>query len=388
MNKNKIFENLKKLLKKSNKKKYIALLVVLLIAVISWIIVTFKMQPMETEIHLEVLTKQITYFENATPVDPMNLVQITRDKQSKKTEKPFIEEGLKVSCYPEVIDTSKIGTIEVWFTVVDENNHDSTQKVSAEFEVIDENAPKFELKSKSITIQVDDKFDPSSFVKNSSGAELVETQPEAKSDGTYDVAWYTITSNVNSKKAGSYSVKYHVVGKNGTSADFELKVKVKDKKTTEKDAPNEKSKSSTTNTTNPKKVTDSSTSTNISKSNNTPANNNSSAQVTGGDSYNGKEQPVGCTVTKVHHDAITKETSYQVWVEDQPETIETYLQCSCGSRFNTQEEVMAHIDSMEQQEDYGHTYSVVTNTIPATGHYETKTSTEIITPAYDEDVCK
>ena len=49
---------------------------------------------------------------------------------------------------------------------------------------------------------------------------------------------------------------------------------------------------------------------------------------------------------------------------------------------------MAHIDSMEQQEDYGHTYSVVTNTIPATEQYETKTSTEIITPAYDEDVCK
>ena len=86
MNKNKIFENLKKLLKKSNKKKYIALLGVLLIAVISWIIVTFKMQPKETEIHLEVLTKQITYSENATPVDPMSLVQITRDKQSKKTE--------------------------------------------------------------------------------------------------------------------------------------------------------------------------------------------------------------------------------------------------------------------------------------------------------------
>ena len=143
------------------------------------------MQPKDTEIHLEVLTKQITYSEDAIPVDPISLIQITRDKQSKKTEKSFIEEGLKVSCYPEVINTSKIGTVEVWFTVVDENNHDSTQKVSAEFEVINENVPKFELKNKSITIQVDDKFDPSAFVKNSSGAELVETQPEAKSDGTY-----------------------------------------------------------------------------------------------------------------------------------------------------------------------------------------------------------
>lgn len=384
MNKNKIFENLKKLLKKSNKKKYIALLVVLLIAVISWIIVTFKMQPKETEIHLEVLTKQITYSENATPVDPMSLVQITRDKQSKKTEKPFIDEGLKVSCYPKVIDTSKIDTVEVWFTVVDENNHDSTQKVSAEFEVIDKNAPKFELKSKSITIKIDDKFDPSSFVKNAYGAELVETQPEAKSDGTYDATWYTVTSNVNSKKAGSYSVKYHVVGTNGVSSDVELKVKV-EKKETKQENPESSAKAEKKSKTN---TTKSATKNNASNETTNTANNNSSAQVTGGDSYNGKEQTVGCTVTKVHHDAITKETSYQEWVEDQPESTETYLQCSCGSKFSTQEEVMAHIDSMEQQEDYGHTYSVVTNTIPATGHYETKTSTEIITPAYDENICK
>lgn len=384
MNKNKIFENLKKLLKKSNKKKYIALLVVLLIAVISWIIVTFKMQPKETEIHLEVLTKQITYSENATPVDPMSLVQITRDKQSKKTEKPFIDEGLKVSCYPKVIDTSKIDTVEVWFTVVDENNHDSTQKVSAEFEVIDKNAPKFELKSKSITIKIDDRFDPSSFVKNAYGAELVETQPEAKSDGTYDATWYTVTSNVNSKKAGSYSVKYHVVGTNGVSSDVELKVKV-EKKETKQENPESSAKAEKKSKTN---TTKSATKNNASNETTNTANNNSSAQVTGGDSYNGKEQTVGCTVTKVHHDAITKETSYQEWVEDQPESTETYLQCSCGSKFSTQEEVMAHIDSMEQQEDYGHTYSVVTNTIPATGHYETKTSTEIITPAYDENICK
>lgn len=386
MNKNKIFENLKKLLKKSNKKKYIAILVVLLIAVISWIIVTFKMQPKETKIHLEVLTKQITYSENATPVDPMTLVQIARKENyaNEKSEKAFVEKGLKISCYPEVIDTSKTGTVEVCFTVIDEDNHDSMQKISAEFKVIDENAPKFELKKQNVVIQIDNEFDPSSFVKNAYGAELVETQPEIKSDGTYDTAWYTITSNVNCKKAGSYSVKYHVVGTNGVSSDVELKVKVekKEAKQENSESSSKAEKKSKTNT------TKSTTSNNASKETTNTGNNNFSGQVTGGDSYNGKEQTVGCTVTKVHHDAITKETSYQEWVEDQPESTETYLQCSCGSKFSTQEEVMAHIDSMEQQEDYGHTYSVVTNTIPATGHYETKTSTEIITPTYDENICK
>ena len=386
MNKNKIFENLKERLKKSNKKKYIALLVVLLIAIISWIIMTFGMKQKETEIHLEVLNKEIQYSEDATPVNPMILVQIAREENyaNEKSEKAFVEKGLKVSCYPQVIDTSKTGTIEVWFTVIDEDNHNSMQKISAEFKIIDENVPKFELKKQNVTIHVDGKFDPSSFVKNSFGAELVETQPKAKSDGTYATAWYTITSNVNCKKVGSYSVKYHVVGTNGVSSDVELKVKVEKKEEKQKnsESSSKAEKESKTNT------TKSAASNNASKETTNTGNNNFSGQVTGGDSYNGKEQTVGCTVTKVHHDAITKETSYQEWVEDQPESTETYLQCSCGSKFSTQEEVMAHIDSMEQQEDYGHTYSVVTNTIPATGHYETKTSTEIITPAYDENICK
>ena len=145
MNKNKIFENLKERLKKSNKKKYIALLVVLLIAIISWIIMTFGMKQKETEIHLEVLNKEIQYSEDATPVNPMTLVQIAREENyvNEKSEKAFVEKGLKVSCYPEIIDTSKTGTVEVWFTVIDEDNHDSMQKISAELKVIDENAPKF-----------------------------------------------------------------------------------------------------------------------------------------------------------------------------------------------------------------------------------------------------
>ena len=386
MNKKELSEKLRKHFKKPERKIYLVFLVVLLIAIIFWVIMAFGIKQKETEIHLEVLNKEIQYSEDATPVNPMTLVQIAREENyvNEKSEKAFVEKGLKVSCYPEIIDTSKTGTVEVWFTVIDEDNHDSMQKISAELKVIDENAPKFELKSKSITIKIDDKFDPSSFVKNAYGAELVETQPEAKSDGTYDATWYTVTSNVNSKKAGSYSVKYHVVGTNGVSSDVELKVKVEKKETKQENLESsaKAEKKSKTNT------TKSAMKNNASNETTNTANNNSSAQVTGGDSYNGKEQTVGCTVTKVHHDAITKETSYQEWVEDQPESTETYLQCSCGSKFSTQEEVMAHIDSMEQQEDYGHTYSVVTNTIPATGHYETKTSTEIITPAYDENICK
>ena len=120
-----------------------------------------------------------------------------------------------------------------------------------------------------------------------------------------------------------------------------------------------------------------------------PAQDNSAANATGNDTYNGVLQTPGCKKTTVHHDAITKETSYQEWVEDKPAWTEYVQKCnSCGAEFATDDEAANHAWEMQYKGDNSHTWSEVPKYHDAEGHYETRTKTEVIVPAYDEQVCE
>ena len=395
MNKHNKQNRFKELINKYGKKKVMIISSIVVIAILLASVALFNFQPKGTVVHIEQLKVEIEYSSDGEPVDPFSLVQITRENDEIKLgeKDAYVSTGLKATCYPKVIDTSKTGLVNVNFTIIDEDNHNSTQKATITFKVVDSNAPEFELKKDKVTVTVGDEFDPANFIKDAHNAKFVEEEPEKNEEDSYDYSWYTITSNVKTKKAGSYSVKYHVVGTNGVVSDIQLKVVVEEATNEESDtstsAKSETKKGTTSSKTNVATSSKSNTVVSNSPQASTKASNSTPQQSTGGDVYNGKEQTSSCKTTKVHHDAVTKENTYQVWIVDQPASTKSYLRCtSCGACFDTQDEMIAHVDAMEEQEDFSHTWEVVTEPVPEQGHYETKTETIVITPAYDEEVCK
>ena len=395
MNNDKKQNKFKELINKHGKKKVMITIGVVVIVILLALVALFNFHPKETVVHIQQLKIEIEYSSDGEPVDPFSLVQITRENDEIKLgeKDAYVSTGLKATCYPKVIDTSKTGLVNINFTIIDEDNHDSTQKATISFKVVDSNAPEFELKKDKVTVKVGDTFDPESYIKDAHDAKLVEEEPDKNEEGSYEYSWYTITSNVKTKKTGSYSVKYHVVGTNGVASDVELKVTVEEAKKEETDSSNssksENKKATTSSKTNTASKSNSTTTAASSSQSTINSSSSTPQQSTGGDVYNGKEQTSSCKTTNVHHDAVTKEYTYQVWVVDQPASTKSYLRCtSCGACFDTQDEMIAHVDAMEEQDDFSHTWEVVTEPVPEQGHYETKTETIIITPAYDEEVCK
>lgn len=342
------------------------------------------------EVEIDAISDEIAYNENGEAVDPLTLVSITR-KGTDAEDKAYIEEDLEVTkVSPEVIDTSKIGEVTVYYTVKDTEDN-SEAELSHTFEVVDKTAPAFKLKDSKATVKANADFKPESYIKDDAGLTKVDSEPE---EGTeFDKGWYTITSNVDTKKAGSYTVKYHAVGNNGVATDAELKVTVEENKeadTKKADSKQSTAKADTSGTKSSKTSTPKASTANTTTPATQPAQDNSAANVTGNDTYNGVLQTPGCKKTTVHHDAITKETSYQEWVEDKPAWTEKYLFCNaCGQEFGLDEKAAAdHAAEMQLQGDNSHSWSGGDRYHAAEGHYETRTKTEVIVPAYDEQVCQ
>lgn len=385
----------------------------------------------EKHVDLEITasTTQVDYTKDGDPVAPLSLVSITRkkdddtskkkdesdkekaDENSKKSDdsskndsskskkeaddktpkeaKAYIEDGLEVvKVYPEVIDTSKVGEVEVFFTVKDTENDDYESQLSQTFEVVDKSAPQFKLTDKTVSISANSDFKPESYIKDDAGLTKVDAEPAE--DATFDKGWYTIDSNVDTSKAGSYTVKYHAVGNGGGTTDLTLKVTVEE--VTSSASADTSSKNESTSSKKNNSKANSSTKAKANANSNATAtqqNNQTAADVTGGDMYNGVIQTQGCKKKTVHHDAITKETQYQEWVEDKAAWKEEYYVCnSCGQSFTTWEDASNHAEEMMDNGDTSHTWRNAVDFHPAEGHYETKTKTEIITPAYDEQVCE
>ncbi len=202
----------------SDKKKKIKILsavlaVILVIAAVITGTVGCNTSNKDVEYEVTQIKKEVEYTSAGKPVDPLSLVYIG-EKTEKKATKAGIDENLEATAYPVNIDKKSV----------------ESKKLTSTFEVVNSDAPVFKTTGKTKEISVGDKFDPESLVKEDGGCKQVDEEPSKNADGTYDEAWYTVTSNVKADKAGTYSVKFHAVGTNGVASDSEVTITVTEKK--------------------------------------------------------------------------------------------------------------------------------------------------------------
>ena len=392
----------------SDKKKKIKILsavlaVILVIAAVITGTVGCNTSNKEVEYKVTQIKKEVEYTSAGKPVDPLSLVYIG-EKTDKKATKAGIDENLEATAYPVNIDTSRVGDIEVTYTVTDKKSGES-KKITSTFEVVNSDAPVFKTTDKTKEIAVGDKFDPESLVKDDGGCKQVDEEPSKNEDGTYDEAWYTVTSNVKTDKAGTYSVKFHAVGTNGVASDSEVTVTVTEKKeeSAKEDSKTGSKKDTKTATKSDSKKTDKKSNTANSKNNKTAnktngatasKNNNSSAPSGNTSSSTQTQQkPAEKKCHDVYHDAEGHwETvvTGQKWIQDTEGYNEEIVVCKCGATFPDDNAWEEHSVSMLAQGDTNHTYSVQTIHHEGTGHYEDITEQKYVIDkqAWTETVCE
>ena len=397
-------ENEKKI---DNKKKRIKILSVILavIIVIAAVItgtVGCNTSNKDAEYELTQIKKEVEYTSEGKPIDPLSLVYIG-EKAEKKATKAGIDENLEATAYPTNIDTSRVGEIEVTYTVTNKKSGEK-KKLTAKFEVVNSQAPAFKTTASSKEIKLGDEFDPKTLVKNDGGCKQVDEEPNKNEDGTYDEAWYTVTSNVKTDKVGTYSVKFHAVGTNGASSDTKVTITVSekteesakadsktnskkdDKTTTKSDSKKAENKSNATASKN-NKTAEKTNGATASKNNNTSSGNTSSSTQT-------QQKPAEKKCHDVYHDAEGHwETvvTGQKWIQDTQDSYQDDIVCACGKHFGTDYDAYSsHADDALADGDLGHGYSVQQIVIPGTGHYEDITEQKYVIDkqAWTETVCE
>lgn len=399
-------ENEKKFDNKKKRIKTISVVLAVIIVIVAVITGTVGCNTSNKDVEYEVtqIKKEVEYTSAGKPVDPLSLVYIG-EKTEKKATKAGIDENLEATAYPTNIDTSRVGEIEVTYTVTNKKSGEK-KKLTAKFEVVNSQAPAFKTTASSKEIKLGDEFDPKTLVKNDGGCKQVDEEPNKNEDGTYDEAWYTVTSNVKTDKVGTYSVKFHAVGTNGTSSDTKVTITVSekteesakadsktnskkdDKTTTKSDSKKAENKSNATASKNNKTANKPNGAT-ASKNNNTSSGNTSSSTQT-------QQKPAEKKCHDVYHDAEGHwETvvTGQRWIEESPEKKiqDGYVCNSCGKFFSTDDEAGNHVtDMMMDFGDETHTYGPHFTITPATGHYEDITEQKYVIDkqAWTENVCE
>lgn len=399
-------ENEKKFDNKKKRIKTISVALAVIIVIVAVITGTVGCNTSNKDVEYEVtqIKKEVEYTSAGKPVDPLSLVYIG-EKTEKKATKAGIDENLEASAYPTNIDTSRVGEIEVTYTVTNKKSGEK-KKLTAKFEVVNSQAPAFKTTASSKEIKLGDEFDPKTLVKNDGGCKQVDEEPNKNEDGTYDEAWYTVTSNVKTDKVGTYSVKFHAVGTNGTSSDTKVTITVSEK--TEESA---KADSKTNSKKDDKTTTKSDSKKAENKSNATASKNNKTAEKTNGatasknnntssgntsSSTQPQQKPAEKKCHEVYHDAEGHwETvvTGQRWIEESPEKQiqDGYVCNSCGKFFSTDDEAENHAtDMMMDFGDETHTYGPHFTITPATGHYEDITEQKYVIDkqAWTENVCE
>lgn len=394
-------ENEKKI---DNKKKRIKILSVILavIIVIAAVItgtVGCNTSNKDAEYELTQIKKEVEYTSEGKPIDPLSLVYIG-EKAEKKATKAGIDENLEATAYPTNIDTSRVGEIEVTYTVTNKKSGEK-KKLTAKFEVVNSQAPAFKTTASSKEIKLGDEFDPKTLVKNDGGCKQVDEEPNKNEDGTYDEAWYTVTSNVKTDKVGTYSVKFHAVGTNGASSDTKVTITVSEK--TEESA---KADSKTNSKKDDKTTTKSDSKKAENKSNATASKNNKTAEKTNGatasknnntssgntsSSTQPQQKPAEKKCHEVYHDAEGHwETvvTGQKWIQDTEGYYEKIVVCGCGATFPDDNAWEEHAINEEDPIHGGYTVQSIYH--DGTGHYEDITEQKYLIDkqAWTETVCE
>lgn len=389
---------------KKKKIKILSAVLAVIIAIAAVITGTVGCNTSNKDVEYEVtqIKKEVEYTSEGKPVDPLSLVYIG-EKTDKKATKAGIDENLEATAYPVNIDTSRVGDVKVTYTVTDKKSGES-KKLTSTFKVVNSDAPVFTTTDKTKEISVGDKFDPESLVKDDGGCKQVDEEPSKNADGTYDEAWYTVTSNVKSDKAGTYSVKFHAVGTNGVASDSEVTVTVTEKKeeSAKEDPKTDSKKDTKTATKSDSKKTNKKSNTANSKNNKTAnktngatasKNNNSTSSGNTSSSTQTQQKPAEKKCHEVYHDAEGHwETvvTGQKWIQDTEGYNEEIVVCKCGATFPDDNAWEEHSVSMLAQGDTNHTYSVQTIHHEGTGHYEDITEQKYVIDkqAWTESVCE
>lgn len=355
----------------------------------------------DVEYEVTQIKKEVKYTSEGKPVDPLSLVYIG-EKTDKKATKAGIDENLEATAYPVNIDTSRVGDIEVTYTVTDKKSGES-KKLTSTFEVVNSDAPVFKTTGKTKEISVGDKFDPESLVKDDGGCKQVDEEPSKNADGTYNEAWYTVTSNVKADKAGTYSVMFHAVGTNGVASDSEVTITVTEKKeeSAKEDSKADSKKETKTSDKSDSKKTDKKSNAANSKNNKTAdktngatasKNNNSTSSGNASSSTQTQQKPAEKKCHEVYHDAEGHwETvvTGQKWIQDTPDDEIEDIVCGCGQHFGTDRNAWLKHSADNDDPVHGG-YKVETTVVPGTGHYEDITEQKYVIDkqAWTETVCE
>ena len=154
------------------------------------------------------------------------------------------ENGI-LSSYTEEIDTSSIGVRELKYEIVKD---DVSKEYTIQVEVKDTVKPTIEFKYKTITLYVGNTYVYKNNVKSVKDAVDGELTYMAKAPETNEKGYYTISTNLNNKKIGTYNVTVKAVDKNGneSSAKYNIKVIARPVKNTTKTTTKKTTKTTTT----------------------------------------------------------------------------------------------------------------------------------------------
>ena len=139
-------------------------------------------------------------------------------------DKEQSDEGIAVKEVKN-FDAKKTGEQEI--TVIFTNEDEKTKEETIKVSVKDTKKPVIKLKKEKVEITAGDKFDAASNIE--SVKDPVDGDIKKSEDKKLIKNGYIITSDVNAKKAGSYTVKVTAYDVNGNKAESSYKVTVKKK---------------------------------------------------------------------------------------------------------------------------------------------------------------
>ena len=139
-------------------------------------------------------------------IDPLNYVVDT--------------DGSTVTANPSEIDSTKLGSVTVTYTVTDSEGN--TKDFTREYNVVDLDLPIITLKSNEITIQKGSSFDAKSNID--SVVDKVDGALSYADQTTFKA--YTITSNVDTDTIGDYKVEISAIDSNGNESTASYSVSV------------------------------------------------------------------------------------------------------------------------------------------------------------------
>lgn len=217
----------------SQKKRNLLIVIALICIAILLVIIMFLLKNMKeyekheentaapvttetTELSLDLLQTEIPYDPTGMPIDATTLVQPEQD-------------GDSIVANPETVDPTRMGTQTINYTVT---RNGLTSTIAETFTIADKKAPTIKLKETSVNVKVGDEFDPASNVE--SVTDDIDGTLEKKKAIDPNTAGYTLSSNVDTSKVGTYQASVNAVDSAGNSANQIYTVYVEEQGKTQK----------------------------------------------------------------------------------------------------------------------------------------------------------